>query len=85
VTASVAHGLKSSDIWFVLCPGGIRNAPHWTLAPRRFRDGDAAVGAKPDAGMGQFGRIRSLEDLPSAARIASYVRKAIERIDQKTS
>ena len=50
-----------------------------------FRNGNAVVGAKPAAGMGQFGRITSLDDLPPAAEIAGYVHKAIERIDGKTS
>jgi hypothetical protein len=50
-----------------------------------FRDGNAVVGAKPAAGMGQFGRITSLEDLPPDAGIAGYVRKAIARIEGKTS
>lgn len=46
-----------------------------------FRDGDAVVGTKPGVGMGHFGRITSLADLPSAATIAGYVRKATARID----
>jgi hypothetical protein len=33
--------------------------------------------------MGNFGRITSVKELPSAAEIKAYVKKAIELIDQK--
>jgi hypothetical protein len=50
-----------------------------------FRDGDEIVGEKPGAGMGQFGRIKSLDDVPAATDIARYVRKATARIDEQTT
>jgi hypothetical protein len=46
-----------------------------------FRDGTAVVGAKPAAAMGQFGRITTLDDLPAASTLATYVAKAMRRID----
>jgi hypothetical protein len=33
--------------------------------------------------MGNFGRITSLKDLPSAAEIKAYVKKAVLLIEQK--
>lgn len=47
-----------------------------------FWKGKTVVGVKPKEGMGNFGRITSLKDLPSAAKIKAYVRKAMKRIDQ---
>ena len=47
-----------------------------------FRDGRAVVGQKPAEAMGHFGRITSVEQLPSAARIKTYVRTATKRIEQ---
>src|SRR5262245_1210141 len=34
-------------------------------------------------GMGNFGRITSLKDLPSAATLKGYVRKGMKRIEQE--
>jgi hypothetical protein len=48
-----------------------------------FKDGKAVVGAKPEFGMGHFGRITSLDDLPAAATLEGYVRKAIELRDRQ--
>lgn len=48
-----------------------------------FKDGGAVVGAKPKAGMGHFGRITSLDELPSPARIQTYVRKSMRLIDRR--
>jgi hypothetical protein len=47
-----------------------------------FWEGKAVVGKKPAEAMGNFGRITSLEDLPSAAKIGAYVKKATRLIDQ---
>lgn len=46
-----------------------------------FKDGAAVVGAKPSAAMGQFGRITTLRELPSAARLKAHLRKAVAHID----
>jgi hypothetical protein len=43
------------------------------------------IGKKPKEGMGNFGRVTSVKDLPSAARIKAYVRKGIRLIDQAHS
>ena len=48
-----------------------------------FKDGKAVVGPKPEIGMGHFGRITSLDDLPAAATIQGHVRKAIELLDRQ--
>lgn len=48
-----------------------------------FKAGDAVVGSKPKAGMGQFGRITNLDDLPSPARLQAHVRKALRLIDRQ--
>lgn len=48
-----------------------------------FWKGRAVVGRKPKEGMGNFGRITSLKDLPSAVTIKGYVKKAIKRIEQE--
>jgi hypothetical protein len=48
-----------------------------------FKDGKAVVGQKPEAGMGHFGRITSLDDLPAPAMLQGYVRKAIEFLDRQ--
>jgi hypothetical protein len=47
-----------------------------------FWKGRTVVGVKPKKGMGSFGRITSVKDLPSAARIKGYVRKAMKLIDE---
>ena len=47
-----------------------------------FWRGRAVVGKSPRGGMGHFGRITSVKDLPSAAKIKGYVRKAKKLIDQ---
>ena len=47
-----------------------------------FWQGRAVVSLKSKDGMGSFGRIKSLKDLPSAAKLKAYVRKATKRIDQ---
>lgn len=46
-----------------------------------FWQGKTVVGKKPDQGMGNFGRITSLDDLPSATKLKSYVKKATKLID----
>ena len=46
-----------------------------------FWKGKTVVGMKPKEGMGNFGRITSLKDLPSSATIKGYVRKAMKLID----
>lgn len=46
-----------------------------------FWQGKAVFGKKAKDGMGQFGRITSLKELPSAATIKGYVKKAMNRID----
>jgi hypothetical protein len=43
-----------------------------------FWKGEAVVGKKPGEAMGNFGRITSVTDLPSARELKAYVRKAIE-------
>ena len=45
-----------------------------------FWKGKAIVGKKPSEAMGNFGRITSVADLPSAAAIKTYVRKAVALI-----
>jgi hypothetical protein len=40
-----------------------------------FWHGRAVVGPKPHEGMGSFGRITRVEELPPAAAIRGYVRK----------
>jgi hypothetical protein len=47
-----------------------------------FWNGEAVVGGKTGAAMGNFGRITSLKDLPSAAKIRGYVRKGVDLIDR---
>ncbi len=48
-----------------------------------FWQGKAVVGSKPKQGMGQFGRITDLKELPSATAIKRYVNKAMKRIDDQ--
>jgi uncharacterized protein DUF1801 len=50
-----------------------------------FWEGKAVVGTKPRLGMGHFGRITSVKDLPSAAKIRSYVEKRMKLVDQGRS
>jgi hypothetical protein len=47
-----------------------------------FWKGEAIVGKKPEEAMGNFGRITSVKDLPSAAKLKAYVKKAVLLIDQ---
>jgi hypothetical protein len=47
-----------------------------------FWKGTTIVGRKPTEAMGNFGRLTSLEDLPSATELKGYVRKAMRRIDE---
>ena len=47
-----------------------------------FWKGKAIVGRKPSEAMGNFGRITSLADLPSATELKAYVQKAVETIEQ---
>jgi hypothetical protein len=47
-----------------------------------FWHGKAVVGKKPKEGMGNFGRITSAKDLPSAARVKAYVKKTMKLIDK---
>jgi len=46
-----------------------------------FWKGKVVVGKKPKEAMGNFGRITSVKELPSASQIKAYVRKAIELIE----
>ena len=47
-----------------------------------FRHGKAIVGRSArGGGMGHFGRITGLKDVPSAARLKTYVRKSMRLID----
>jgi len=48
-----------------------------------FWKGKAVVGKKPAGGMGHFGRITSVKDLPSPSAIRGYVRKAVKLIKQE--
>ena len=48
-----------------------------------FWKGETVVGKKPKGAMGNFGRITSVKDLPSAAKIEAYVRKAALLIELK--
>lgn len=50
-----------------------------------FWEGRAVVARKSPEGMGSFGRIKSLKDLPAAAEIKALVRKAMNRIDERRS
>lgn len=50
-----------------------------------FWKGKAVVGRRPAEAMGNFGRITSVADLPSAIAIKSYVRKAVDLIEQGRS
>lgn len=43
--------------------------------------GGEVVGEARNDGMGQFGRLQSLDDLPSSADIAEQVRRAVELVD----
>jgi hypothetical protein len=47
-----------------------------------FWKGEAILGKKPGAAMGNFGRITSVTDLPSATEIERHVRKAVEIIEK---
>jgi hypothetical protein len=49
-------------------------------APLWFWKGETIVGKKPKEAMGNFGRITSVKDLPSAAKIEAYVKKAVSLI-----
>ena len=48
-----------------------------------FWKGKAIVGSTPGEGMGNFGRITRIENLPSATKIQTYVRKAMKRIERR--
>lgn len=50
-----------------------------------FWHGATVVGAKPAEGMGNFGRITALDDLPSKAALEGYVRKAVALADERPS
>jgi len=41
-----------------------------------FWKGETVVGKKPKEAMGNFGRITGVKDLPSAAQLEAYVKKA---------
>jgi hypothetical protein len=47
-----------------------------------FWNGKTVVGKKAKGAMGSFGRITSMEDLPTAAQIKGYVRKGVALIDR---
>lgn len=47
-----------------------------------FWKSKAVVGKKPASGMGHFGRITSVKDLPSPSALKSYVRKAVKLSEQ---
>src|SRR5262245_25155060 len=48
-----------------------------------FRHGNVVIGKKPKKGMGHFGRITALGDLPPATAIKGYVRKGVKRIEAR--
>src|SRR5262245_49491215 len=48
-----------------------------------FWKGKTVVGKKAGAAMGSFGRITSVKDLPSAAKLKAYVKKGMKRIEQE--
>jgi hypothetical protein len=48
-----------------------------------FWNAPKVIGKKTKEGMGNFGRITSLKDAPSAAKVKVYVRKAIKLIESK--
>lgn len=48
---------------------------HATFA---FRLGEAVTGPHVEGAMGQFGRLRDVADLPDEARMAGWVRRAVE-------
>ena len=48
-----------------------------------FWKGRAVIGKKSGQAMGSFGRIASVDDLPSPAKIKGYVRKGMALIDQQ--
>ena len=48
-----------------------------------FRHGHIVVGKRPKEGMGHFGRITALDDLPTAAKIKGYVRTGMKRIESR--
>ena len=48
-----------------------------------FWRGKTVIGLKPREGMGSFGRIASLKDLPPDAKIKGHVEKAIKLIEQR--
>lgn len=48
-----------------------------------FWKGRTVVGVKPKKGMGNFGRITNVNDLPSVARIKGYVKNGMKLIDQQ--
>lgn len=50
-----------------------------------FWRGTSVVGPKAGDGMGSFGRITSLDDLPSAATLAGHVRKAVALADERAA
>jgi len=51
-----------------------------------FRHGKAIVGSsKRGDGMGHFGRITSAKELPSAAKLKGYVKKAMKLIEGQRS
>lgn len=50
-----------------------------------FWRGKDIVGAKSGEGMGNFGRITTVSELPSAAKVRTCIVKATKLIDQKQS
>lgn len=50
-----------------------------------FWHGETVVGAKPAEGMGNFGKLKSLDDLPSKATLERYVRKAVALTDARAA
>lgn len=47
-----------------------------------FWKGEEIVGSKPREGMGNFGRITCLADLPGGPELGAYLAKAVDRIDR---
>ena len=50
-----------------------------------FWDGRDVVGGERTEGAGHFGKIRSIEDLPSPKTLAGFVRKGMKLIDGRSA
>ena len=50
-----------------------------------FWQGATVVGAKASEGMGNFGRLTTVADLPSASTLKAYVRKAVGLVEVRAA